>query len=133
MTAGYDKQVIAWKTEKETKIIFKGHNYAIDRVRTINQERFITACQDGSVYLWNTKKMKPVFKFAEAHSQGWISAMDNIKQSNVFATAGIDKSVKLWGIEGDNTGLKVLKELPVKGIVTDLKLSRECLAVTECD
>lgn len=37
VTSANDHQVITWKTEKETKIIFKGHDYAIDRVRTINQ------------------------------------------------------------------------------------------------
>lgn len=59
--------------------------------------------------------------------------MDNIKQSNIFATAGIDHSVKIWGIEEDNRGIELLQELPVKGIVTDMKLTREWLAVTECD
>ena len=98
ISSGYDRQVISWKTEKEAKVIYKGHNYAIDRVRTINLERFITACQDGSVYLWSTKKTKPAFKVAQAHPSGWISALDNIKQSNIFATAGIDKTVKLWNI-----------------------------------
>ena len=50
--------------------------------------------------------------------------MDNIKQSNIFATAGIDHSVKIWGIEEDNRGIELLQELPVKGIVTDMKLTR---------
>jgi WD40 repeat protein len=67
-------------------------------VRAINLEQFVTVCQDGSVNLWNTKKTKPVFKFAHAHQKGWISALDNIKQSNIFATAGIDHVVKVWGI-----------------------------------
>ena len=30
--------------------------------------------------------------------------MDNIKQSNIFATAGIDHVVKLWAIESDAKG-----------------------------
>jgi WD40 repeat protein len=79
--------------------VFKGHDYAIDRVRAINLERFVTACQDGSVYLWNTKKIKPVFKYPLAHQKGWISALDNLKQTNIFATAGIDHVIKIWGIE----------------------------------
>ncbi len=111
LTSGYDRQVIAWKTERETKVVFKGHNYAIDRVRAINLERFITACQDGSIYLWSHKKTKPVFKFNDAHPGGWISALDNIKQSNIFATAGIDHVVKLWGIEGESSGLTLLREV----------------------
>ncbi len=98
ITSGFDRQLISWKTEKETKIIFKGHDYAIDRVRSINLERFVTACQDGSVYLWHAKKSKPVFKLQRAHLKGWISALDTIKQSNIFATGGIDRVVKIWGI-----------------------------------
>lgn len=93
----------------------------------------MTACQDGSVYIWNTKKTKAVFKSPEAHPLGWISAMDNIKQSNILATAGIDHTVKIWAIEGDHAGLKEVVSLPVKGIVTDIKLSLEEVAVTECD
>ena len=104
--------------------MYKGHNYAIDRVRTINQERFITACQDGSVNLWNIRKTKPVFKCQLAHAKGWISALDNIKQSNIFATGGVDNTVKIWGVEGDNRGVNVLQEVPVDGIVTDLKLTK---------
>jgi len=45
-----------------------------------------------------------VFKLALAHQKGWISAMDNIKQTNVFATAGIDHVVKIWGIDSDPKG-----------------------------
>ena len=125
--------MIAWKTEKETKVVYKGHNYAIDRVRTINQERFVTACQDGSIHLWNTKKTKAVFKAPQAHPSGWISALDNIKQSNILATAGIDHCLKIWAIENDHLGLKEMASLPLKGIATDLKLSLEEVAVTECD
>ena len=99
-------------------------------MRTINQERFITACQDGSVNLWNIRRTKPVFKYQLAHPKGWISALDNIKQSNIFATAGIDNTVKIWAIEGDNKGVENLQELPVNGIVTDLKLTKDYLAVT---
>lgn len=60
---------------------------------------------------------------ANAHPKGWISAMDNIKQTNVLATAGIDRTVKIWGIEGEAKGLKLMREIEIKGIVTDLKMS----------
>jgi hypothetical protein len=35
--------------------------------------------------------------------------MDNLKQTNVFATGGIDRIVKIWGIEGDLKGIRLLK------------------------
>jgi WD40 repeat protein len=78
-------------------------------VRAINLEQFVSVCQDGSVNLWNAKKTKPVFKFAHAHQKGWISALDNIKQSNIFATAGIDHVVKVWGIQGEAKGVNLLQ------------------------
>ena len=50
-----------------------------------------------------------------------------------MASAGVDRVVKLWAIEGDNTSLKCLREIGVDGIVTDLKLTPQMLAITECD
>ena len=35
--------------------------------------------------------------------------MDNLKQSNLLATAGIDHVVKLWAIEGESSGLKLMR------------------------
>lgn len=78
-------------------MIFEGHDYAIDRVKSVNLEKFITACQDGSVYLWSTKRKKPVHKFVKAHD-GWIGGLGVIPQSNYFATGAIDKKVKIWKI-----------------------------------
>ncbi|CAM5999699.1 unnamed protein product [Sphagnum balticum] len=53
--------------------------------------------------------------------------MDNLKQTNVFATAGIDHRVKLWSIEGELKGINLMKEIPVNGIVTDLKIREDCI------
>lgn len=38
--------------------------------------------------------------------------------------------VKVWGIEGEHSGVKLLREVPVDGIVTDLQLRPDFLAVT---
>ena len=51
----------------------------------------------------------------------------------MFATGGIDRRVRVWGVEGDVSGVSLLQELPVEGIVTDLRVSAGWLAVTECD
>jgi hypothetical protein len=41
--------------------------------------------------------------------------------------------VKVWGIEGEAKGVRLLQEVPVNGIVTDLKMKEGLIAVTECD
>lgn len=48
-------------------MIFEGHDYAIDRIRAINDDKFITASQDGSVNIWSQKRKKPVYKHPKAH------------------------------------------------------------------
>lgn len=53
---------------------------------------------DGSINLWYIKRNKPIFKNAAAH-EGWICALDTVKQSNIFASGGTDKIIKIWGIE----------------------------------
>jgi WD40 repeat protein len=58
----------------------------------------VTGSMDGSINLWYIKRNKPIFKNAEAH-YGWISALDSLKQSNIFASGGTDQTIKIWGIE----------------------------------
>ena len=55
--------------------------------------------------------------------------MDTLKQTNILATGGIDRSVRIWGVEGEGRGLNLLREVKVDGIITDLKLEAELLAV----
>ena len=65
----------------------------------MNDEKFVTASQDGSIYLWSLKRKKPLDKFRGAHDS-WIVSMDSLKQTNILATGGCDKRLKLWGIAG---------------------------------
>ena len=101
-------------------------------MRTINNERFITGSQDGSIYLWSDKKKKAIQKHRNVH-EGWICALDCIKQTNIFASGGSDKVVKIWAIDPDSKNLTLLQELQTPGIVTDLKINNTCIAATACD
>jgi WD40 repeat protein len=53
---------------------------------------------DGSINLWHAKRSKPVFKNAGAHN-GWICALDTLKQSNIVASGGTDNVIKIWGMD----------------------------------
>lgn len=63
---------------------------------------------DGSINLWHTRRSKAVFKNADAH-EGWICALDTLKQSNIMASGGTDKTVKIWGIENEMKGMTKIK------------------------
>lgn len=85
-------------------MIFEGHDYAIDRVRSINEEKFVSASQDGNLNLWSTKKKKPILKNPHSHDS-WIVSLDCIKQSNVLASGGCDGIVKIWAIGPEQRSL----------------------------
>ena len=133
VSSGNDRQIVLWKTEKQTQVIFEGHDFAIDRVRVVNDEKFISASQDGSINLWSQKRKKPLFKLSKAHENGWICALDNIKQSNIFATGAIDRMIKIWAIGENSKSIRQVKEIPVEGIITDLKINNRELVAAECD
>lgn len=86
---------------------------------------------DGSINLWHTRRSKAVFKNVEAHD-GWICALDTLKQTNVLASGGTDNLIKIWGIDGDMKGMTKLREISMKGIITDIKLFKNELIATEC-
>ena len=93
-------------------------------MRSINEEKFITACQDGSVYLWSQRKKKPIYKNISAHDS-WICSLSSLRQTNIFATGDTTQNIKIWGINDEMKGMKVLHEIKSAGIVTDLVMRKK--------
>lgn len=63
---------------------------------------------DGSINLWHAKRSKPVFKNAGAHN-GWICALDTLKQSNIVASGGTDNVIKIWGMDQQMKAMTMLR------------------------
>lgn len=136
LSSGNDHQCILWRMEKETKVIYKGQDYAIDHVRSINQDKFISSSMDGSIYLYSSKKNKPLWKKSDAHNR-WVTALDSLKQTDLVASAGghpQDRCVKLWALEAETkSGMKQIQEASVEGIVSALQVTQSFLALAESD
>lgn len=79
-------------------------------MRAINDDKFITACQDGSLFLWSQKKKKPLHRMKNAH-ESWIVALDSLNQTNIMASGGCDQKIKLWSIVGEMKGLSLLRTI----------------------
>lgn len=123
--------MVVWKTEKQTQTVFTGHDYAIDRVRVVNTETFLTASQDGGVFLWNTRKKKPIFKHQSAHHGSWISSLGVLQNTDLFATGAGDHKLNIYQLANDLKSFNVLQNLPTEGITTDIKL-RDGLLLAVC-
>ena len=65
--------------------------------------------------------------------ESWIVALDSLNQTNIIASGGCDKQIKLWSIVGEMKGLSLLRTIETKGIVTDIKLTPSELVATSCD
>ena len=71
------------KTEDETQLQFKGGDYSIDSIRSVNSKHFVTGSQDGKFSLWATKKNKPMSEVQDAHGECWITSVVFLKQFNL--------------------------------------------------
>jgi len=67
VTCGSDQQVILWKMEQESQLVYQGHQYSLDCVGAISSKSFVTGSQDGKLCLWAAGKKKPVFTLNRAH------------------------------------------------------------------
>ena len=56
-------------------MIFNGHDYSIDCIKSLSDSMYFTGSQDGSINIWSLKKKKPIFSLKDAHSGGWITAL----------------------------------------------------------
>jgi ribosomal RNA-processing protein 9 len=74
------------------------------------------------VFLWTSRKKKPIFKLQNAHKGNWIGALAVLPNSDLFATGACDHKLNIYQLTEDIKSFKVIAQLPTEGIVTDLKL-----------
>eukprot|EP01117_Protostelium_nocturnum_P017380 TRINITY_DN7080_c0_g1_i1.p1 TRINITY_DN7080_c0_g1~~TRINITY_DN7080_c0_g1_i1.p1 ORF type:complete len:486 (+),score=179.89 TRINITY_DN7080_c0_g1_i1:130-1587(+) len=147
ISSGLDKTIHLWKVTEETQLEFKGLSSSIDCVSYVNNELFVSGCQDGSVSLWSSAKKKPISTLKLAHffniqkeegnesentlerKHGWISSVAALKYSDLFASGSNDGFIRLWKIErpqGEKTpsGFKSIGVIPMHGWVNSLAFSK---------
>ena len=56
-------------------MLFKGGDYSLDSIKSINAKHFVTGSQDGTLALWATNKSKPIYEINEAHQDCWMTAL----------------------------------------------------------
>mmetsp|Transcript_45337 Transcript_45337/g.75606 ORF Transcript_45337/g.75606 Transcript_45337/m.75606 type:complete len:268 (-) Transcript_45337:8-811(-) len=124
ITSGYDKSCRLWKIPEQTQLVFKtGAKAALDCVRYVDDGRWVTACQDGSVALWSLKKKKPIAKRDRAHAGRWVTSVASRIFTDLIASGSSDGYLKLWQIT-DDTKLSSVHQIPVVGYINGICFSR---------
>lgn len=144
MSCGLDRQVIFWKVNEDTELLYKNTQHNTDTLNIINPHFFTTGSYaDNCIDLWIMNKKKPIFTIADCHlNDSWILATDNVKSSDLLASSSYDGTINFYKFLKDKkeiiktntmTGfdgcLNCLKFSNVKGNQTKLK-NEIMLAVT---
>ncbi|EAR93107.2 U3 small nucleolar RNA-interacting protein (macronuclear) [Tetrahymena thermophila SB210] len=126
ISCGFDRQVIIWKTEHQSQLIYGGHDYSIDVVKAVDAEHFITGSQDGSIALWSIKKKKPIFIMHKAHGGSWITALGHLYNTDLFFSGSHDQQINAYKIDLQQKNFQKIFSIPCNGVINDIQISIDC-------
>jgi ribosomal RNA-processing protein 9 len=150
LSSSLDRSIRSWKVEENAHLVFRGgHKAAIDTVKILNDEQFLSGSQDGKLCLWTYGKKSPIATVQAAHglendstsssssssssSHGnsnsttnrgtprWITSLHTIKASDIAITGSYDGYIKLWSTQ--NNHLEAIQSIAMKGFVNGLYVS----------
>jgi ribosomal RNA-processing protein 9 len=96
---------------------------AIDCVKFVNDEIFVSGAADGSLSLWNVDKKKPIHVVTYAHGVNQaILSIATLPYTDLVASGSTDGYVRLWKIEALSS-LREILTVAVCGFVNALSFS----------
>lgn len=135
VSSGVDKTVRLWKVEKDTHLMFSRHNYAVDAVCVVDQDRFVSGSQDGNVMLWGQTSKKPLATTSLGARQ-WITSLAAVRRGDVVFSGTATGSLRAWRLakpEGatDKKGFEfvpALSAIQLPGIINQIAVGKRVLA-----
>lgn len=131
LSGGSDRSVRYWKVDQSSHLVFRGHSSAVDAVKFLNDDTYISGGQDGKICVWKDSSKLPVATVANAHSNNsepsWITALASIKSTNVFASGSYDGMVRFWSI--NNKTISQLNQIKIDGFVNGLAISNSLMVI----
>jgi len=125
MTCSLDNQVIFWKVNEDSELLYPSRLHTVDCINVINGQFFMTGSSDNALDLWIMNKKKPIYSLEGLHSNdAWILSMANVRNSDLIATGSHDDQVLVYGVRREQKDFGVLgrfKNLP--GCINALKFS----------
>ena len=61
ISCGLDRQVIFWKINENSELLYKNEKHTVDTINVINNQYFVTGSSDNCLDLWVMNKKKPIF------------------------------------------------------------------------
>mmetsp|Transcript_17604 Transcript_17604/g.29724 ORF Transcript_17604/g.29724 Transcript_17604/m.29724 type:complete len:204 (-) Transcript_17604:319-930(-) len=98
ISCGLDRQVIFWKVNEDSELLYKSNDHFTDTVNVVNNHYFVTSSQsDSCLDLWIMNKKRPIFSLQSNHlNSSPILSTALIKNTDLIASAGTDGHVQLY-------------------------------------
>jgi ribosomal RNA-processing protein 9 len=126
MSCGLDRQVIFWKINEDSELLYKSPDHSTDTLNVVNQHFFVTGSHsDNCLDLWIMNKKKPIFSLKDCHRDNtWLLSTANIKSSDLLASGGYDGTVNLYQFNKDQKSILKINSLSnLNGCINSLKFS----------
>lgn len=135
LTGGVDKTVRLWKVEKDTHLMFNRHTYPVDAVCVVDQDRFVSGSQDGSMMLWTHSSKKPLAT-TRLGARQWVTALSAVRRGDVVFSGSIEGMLCAWrlakaGGGADSKGYEfvpALATVQAPGCINQIAVGRRVLA-----
>ena len=124
MSCGLDRQVIFWKINEDSELLYRNPDHFTDTLNVVNNHFFITGSHtDNCLDLWIMNKKKPIFSLGDCH-KSWLLSTANIKSCDLMATGGFDGRVNLYKFNKEKKQIEKLNSLEgLNGCINSLKFS----------
>merc|ERR1712194_147133 len=150
LSGGVDKTVRLWKVERDTHLMFNKHTYAVDAVCVVDQDRFVSDSQDGSIMLWSQTSKKPLAstslgstprrsgcgQSSSGTDEHWVSALGTVRRGDIVfsgSSAGKLQGWRLAKAEGgtDKKGVEfvpALDSIQLPGCINQIAVGKRIVA-----
>lgn len=121
VSGGADMTVRIWSVDSENNQIrdttLQGHRSRINDVLALNQQRVLSASNDGSVIQWDITKNEQINRLAELQNNSINSI--SLTDSSTLACACHDGSIRLYNLNNGNSK-ESLQELKVGSSISSV-------------
>ena len=126
MSVGLDRQVIFWKVNEDSELLYKNPEHTTDTLTVINNHFFITGSHsDNCLDLWIMNKKRPIFTLKNCHqNNAWMLSTAHVKSSDLMASGSYDGCVNFYKFNKDKKVINRLSSITgLDGCINALKFS----------
>lgn len=126
ISCGLDRQVIFWKVNEDSELIYRNPEHFTDTVSVVNNHFFVTSSSsDNCLDLWIMNKKKPVFSLGGCHStDSLLLSTALVKNTDLMVSGGNDGRVNVYQFNKEKKQLSKLRAIEgLDGCINSLKFS----------